>query len=96
MKKLIFALLCTAIGFSATANTTKPVKTETSHTVSVKMSTSNTKKSSFVKYASWLYQDSCGNSLTIVVEAPNDTPRWKMLQAANAHFLSKLDDHLCM
>jgi len=95
MKHLFIALFCTVIGLNASA-LTNPEKMSKPKTITLNMKSITKNQKALKKYASWFYQDGCGNSLTIVVEAPDGTPRWQMLRAANEHFRSKLDDNLCL
>lgn len=92
MKKLFFALICTVIGFSASASNLTPeketpavAKVETTTTFKAGKSIETVKLSEaqlglFRRQMNFTFQDACGKGLTIYVSgasAASDRDLWK-------------------
>lgn len=98
MKKLFFALICTAIGFCAKANnlTSKEnVTTETKIEAATTFKRSNSietgqlsteKLGFFRRQMSFTFTDACGKSYVVYVSGPSSASNYSLWQTANIHF----------
>lgn len=98
MKKLFFALICTAIGFSASANnltskrgTTIETKIEASTTFKRNTSIENGPLSAeklglFRRQMNFTFTDACGKSYVVYVSGPSSASDYSLWQTANIHF----------
>lgn len=97
MKKLFFALICIAIGFSASANNLMPMKkmtTETKIEVATSLNTNRVETESSARAASSLFRrqmhftftDSCGQAWTVYVSGPSSATNHSLWETAFIHF----------
>lgn len=105
MKKLFFALICTAIGFSASANDSNPkksssIKADTEVTVTLdgyksskKLAKSN--NNAFRIQRSFRFTDFCGKTYILTVTSPNGTSYNDMGAAAINAWTSNFDNFGC-
>lgn len=98
MKKLFFALICTAIGFSASANdltsgraATTETKVEAATTSkgnnSIETGKLSTEKLGFFRrQMNFIFTDACGESYVIYVSGPSSASNYDLWKTANIHF----------
>ncbi|WP_316795232.1 hypothetical protein [Pedobacter agri] len=95
MKKLFFALICTAIGFSASANDLTVRRSETkiaAATIFKKNTSIETEKLSveklglFRRQMNFTFTDACGKSYVIYVSGPSSASNYSLWETANIHF----------
>ncbi|RAJ10864.1 hypothetical protein LX64_00471 [Chitinophaga skermanii] len=102
MKKLIFAIACLAIGFTANAADSK-TSTPAEKKVEVKTTTANIKvgankfeKKDFYRIQRmFTINDLCGNHVNVWVSAPNGTSFITMYDAALDHVVGCLNSNGC-
>lgn len=98
MKKLFFALICTAIGFSASAN---HLTSKREATIETKIEASTTfkrinsiekgqlsaeKLGFFRRQMNFTFTDACGKSYVIYVSGPSSASNYSLWETANIHF----------
>jgi len=98
MKKLFFALICTAIGFSASAKDLSvkkglPAKTRVETSTTFKTANSIEKQNLptaqlgfFRRQMNFTFTDSCGKSYTVYVSGPSSASNHSLWETAFIHF----------
>lgn len=96
MKKLFFALICTAIGFSASASDLSPkkptneTKIERASLNTIRVETENSaiaKSSLFRRQMNFTFTDACGESWTVYVSGPSSESNYSLYLTAWSHFV---------
>ncbi|KQN38469.1 hypothetical protein ASE92_03265 [Pedobacter sp. Leaf41] len=98
MKKLFFALICTAIGFSASANNVtskRDATTETKIEAAPTFKRNNSietgrlsaeKLGFFRRQMNFTFTDACGKSYVVYVSGPSSASNYSLWETANIHF----------
>ncbi|WP_316805285.1 hypothetical protein [Pedobacter nototheniae] len=99
MKHLFIALICTVIGFSASASDLTP-KNELRKSIKVELEIkTNSKKSEngnfFRIQRAFTFHDSCGQAITVYVSAPHGTYWAEMGSTASHYVIDHLDSAGC-
>ncbi|RZK21479.1 MAG: hypothetical protein EOO86_00950 [Pedobacter sp.] len=101
MKKLFFALICTAIGFSASANdltsgryaTEAKIEAVTTYKKTTSIETgklSAEKLGFFRRQMNFIFTDACGDSYVVYVSGPSSASNYDLWKTANIHFRGKV------
>ncbi|PUZ24659.1 hypothetical protein GA0116948_105303 [Chitinophaga costaii] len=93
MKKLFFVLICTVVGLSASANSPKSKKNSI-EPIKVEIGMRTT-ESAFRIQKSFVFHDSCGQTITVYVSAPNGTFWADMGSVAGHYVVDHLDSNGC-